>query len=163
MITRPRIRVIILPMHPCTSIIPSIHIPMPIRPTRIHPLPMMSLTPISPIIHMLVVGPSTGIIGGGPIAVVVGRCPVGVVVCVGPVAASVAGGAVARRAVACCSVARCVVVAGSRAVACCAVGGAGVVVGVCVGVVGHFGWLFFFLGVLVFFKVFAIFDLYFCN
>lgn len=172
MITRPGIRIIILPMHPRTSIIPSIHIPMPIRPTRIHPLPMMSLAPISPIIHVLIVRPSTGVIRCGPVAVVVGRCAVGVVVRVGPVAASVASGAVARGAVACCSVAGCVVVAGGRAVARGAVGSARVVVGVaggavggtcgavgvCVGVVGHFG--IFLVGGFVFFPSFCYFLIY---
>lgn len=97
----------------------------------------MSLRAISPVIHVLVIRPSGGVVRGGPVAVVVGRCTVGVVVGCGSVA--------------CPAVARGVIVAGGGAsgaggaVACCAVGSAGGAVGIGVGVVSHFvtcDWLF---------------------
>ena len=166
MITRPRIRVIILTMHPRSAIIATIHIPMPIGTTRVHPLTVMPLRAIGAVVHVLVIRPRAGVVRGAAVAVVVGGRPVGVVVGVGAVAGSVACGAVA-----CCAVARGVVVAGAvasravagcaiagRAVACCGtgcvvgvaggtVGCAGCTVGVVIGVVGHFCcWLLLLFG-----------------
>ena len=153
MITRPRIRVIILTMHPRSAIIATIHIPMPIGTTRVHPFAVMPLRAIGAIVHVLVIRPRAGIVRGAAVAVVVGGGPVGVVVGVGAVASPVACSPVAR-----CAVAGGVVVAGAvagraiarGAVACCGtgcvvgvaggtVGCAGCAVGVVIGVVGHFG------------------------
>ena len=131
MIASPRIRIIILSMHPRRPIIPSIHIPMPIRPARIHPFTMMSLRPIRAVVHVLVIRACAGVVRGAPVPVVVGRCAVRVVVGVAAVAATVACGAVASGPVAGsvvvgCTVAGCTIAGGVVAcgvVACGAVAG----------------------------------------
>ena len=167
-VTSPRIRVIILTMHPRSAIIATIHIPMPIGTTWVHPLTVMALRAIGAVVHVLVIRAGAGVVRGAAVAVVVGGGPVGVVVGVGAVASPVACSPVAR-----CAVAGGVVVAGAvagraiarGAVACCGtgcvvgvaggtVGCAGCTVGVVIGVVGHFGLLF--VLVVFFFFVFVL-------